>query len=160
MLENNIINHELKLESLNDLENNSNFKSDIDNNYDDVKVIKINKDNLKTLIIEWLALDEQIKTYRDTIKDMNDEKKQYETQILELMNTLNQDTITTNKGIITRNKKESKGAITQELIKSTLSTLLKCQETADTYTSLIFDKRSVKEIINLKRKDFKINKFK
>ena len=123
-------------------------------NEEEVKIIKINNDNLKTLIIEWLALDEQIKSYKDTIKEMNDEKKQYETKILELMNTLNQDTIITDKGNIMKNKRESKGALTQDIIKSTLSNILKCPETADTYTNLIFENRPIKEIINLKRKIF------
>ena len=127
-------------------------------NEEEVKIIKINNDNLKTLIIEWLALDEQIKSYKDTIKEMNDEKKQYETKILELMNTLNQDTIITDKGNIMKNKRESKGALTQDIIKSTLSNILKCPETADTYTNLIFENRPIKEIINLKRKIFKKNK--
>jgi hypothetical protein len=127
-------------------------------NEEEVKIIKINNDNLKTLIIEWLALDEQIKSYKDTIKEMNDEKKQYETKILELMNTLNQDTIITDKGNIMKNKRESKGALTQDIIKSTLSNILKCPETADTYTNLIFENRPIKEIINLKRKIFQKNK--
>ena len=81
-----------------------------------------------------------------------------ETQILDLMNTLDQDTIITDKGNIIRNKKESKGALTQDIIKSTLSNILKCPETADAYTNLIFDNRPIKETINLKRKIFSKNK--
>ena len=141
-----------------DIDNVLNLEFINENNDEDIKIIKINKDNLKTLIIEWLALDEQIKSYRDLIKEMKDEKKQYETQILDLMNTLNQDTIITNKGNIIKNKKESKGALTQEIIKSTLSSLLKCQETAETYTKLIFENRPIKETINLKKKIFQKKK--
>ena len=63
------------------------------------KVIKIDKNILKTLIIEWLALDDQIKTYKEFIKDKTDEKKQYEEQILELMKVLNQEIILTEKAV-------------------------------------------------------------
>ena len=90
------------------------------------KVINIDKNVLKTLIIEWLALDDQIKVYRDFIKDKTEEKKQYEEKILELMKILDQEIILTDKGNITKNIKESKGPLTPELIKNTLTDLLKC----------------------------------
>jgi len=117
------------------------------------KIIKIDKNMLKTLIIEWLALDDQIKTYKEFIKDKTDEKKQYEEQILELMKVLNQEIILTDKGNITRNVKESKSPLTPELIKNTLTDLLKCSNTADTYTNNIMDKRTKKETVSLRRKD-------
>ena len=124
------------------------------------KIIKIDKTVLKTLIIEWLALDDQIKVYRDFIKDKNEEKKQYEEQILDLMKVLDQEIILTDKGNITRNVKESKGQLTPELIKSTLTDLLKCGSTAELYTNNILDKRLKKEIISLKRKEIKEKKLK
>ncbi len=114
-------------------------------------VIKVDKRMLKTVIIEWLALDDQIKTYRDTIKEMSEEKKQYEGKILDLMNALKQDTVITDKGNLTLNKKEMKGPITPELIKATLADLLHCGETASVYTEKIISNRPVKENISLKR---------
>ena len=115
------------------------------------KVCIIDKNLLKDLIVEWLALDDQIKTYRDTMKDMADEKKQFEAQILEVMGALEQETIITDKGNISRNVKESKAPLTPELIKATLSEILKCTQTADTYTNQIMEKRTVKETVSLKR---------
>jgi hypothetical protein len=122
------------------------------------KVIHIDKEILKTLIIEWLSLDDQIKSFRETIKDKTEEKKQYEDQLLDLMGALNQEIILTDKGNITRNVKESKGALTPELIKTTLTDILKCAETADTYTNHIMDKRLIKESVNLKRQTLDDNK--
>ena len=124
------------------------------------RIINVDKNVLKTLIIEWLALDDQIKVYRDFIKDKTEEKKQYEEQILDLMKLLEQDVILTDKGNLTRNIKESKGALTPELIKNTLTDLLKCGSTAETYTNNIMDKRLKKEIISLKRKEIKEKKTK
>lgn len=128
-------------------------KNDEQINNSNEKVVVIDKQILKTLIIEWLALDDQIKVYKEFIKDKTDEKKQYEEQILNLMKVLNQEIILTDKGNITRNIKESKSPLTPELIKNTLTELIKCSSTADTYTNTILDKRTKKEIITLKRKE-------
>ena len=127
-------------------------------NTNEGSTIKIDKNVLKTLIIEWLALDDQIKAYKDHIKDKSDEKKQYEEQILQLMKVLGQEIILTDKGNIIRNVKESKSPLTPELIKNTLTDLLKCSTTADTYTNNILDKRTKKEIVALKRKEIKEKK--
>lgn len=116
------------------------------------RVIKIDKETLKTLIIEYLSLDDQIRSFKETIKDKTEEKKQYESQILELMGALKQDVILTDKGNLERSVKESKGPLTPELIKTTLTDILKCSETASSYTDAINDKRPTKESIALKRK--------
>jgi len=132
---------------------NSNSNS-IEDSDDGPKIIcQIDKNTLKTLIIEWLSLDDQIKSYNDIIKDLKEEKKQFESQILDVMGALNQEIILTDKGNLTKTVKESKEALTPDLIKSTLTEILKCTETADTYTNQIMEKRKVKETINLKRKD-------
>lgn len=122
------------------------------------KVITIDKEQIKTLIIEYLALDDIIKAHREIIKDKSEEKKQYEAQILELMTALEQETIMTEKGNLKKNVKASKGPITPELIKTTLTDILKCSTTADTYTNSIIDKRATKEIISLKRNEFQNKK--
>ena len=140
-------------ETMNKQLNNNLSKNISENAPTNEKIIKIDKNVLKTLIIEWLALDDQIKTYKEYIKDKSDEKKQYEEQILELMKVLNQEIILTDKGNLTRNVKESKSPLTPELIKNTLTDLLKCSNTADTYTNNIMDKRTKKEIVSLKRKE-------
>ena len=136
--------------------NDKNDKNDKNNKLDEQpqKLIKIDKDMLKTLIIEWLSLDDQIKVIRDAAKEKTDEKKQYESQILELMNALDQEIILTDKGNITKNVKASKGPLTPELIKTTLTDILKSAETAETYTNHILEKRTTRETVALKRKEF------
>ena len=125
----------------------------IDNSKDaPKKIIKIDKEMLKTLIIEYLSLDDQIRSFKETIKDKTEEKKQFESQILELMGALKQDVILTDKGNLERSVKESKGPLTPDLIKNTLTEILKCAETASAYTETIVDKRPTKELIALKRK--------
>ena len=132
---------------------NKNINGDTNGDTEPKRVCQIDKNILKTLIIEWLSLDDQIKSYNEIVKDLKEEKKQFETQILDLMGALKQEIILTDKGNLTRTVKESKEPLTPDLIKATLSEILKCTQTADTYTTQIMDKRKVKEVINLKRKD-------
>jgi len=55
---------------------NSNSNS-IEDSDDGPKIIcQIDKNTLKTLIIEWLSLDDQIKSYNDIIKDLKEEVRQ------------------------------------------------------------------------------------
>jgi len=140
---------------INNNDNNINNKDHIyyeENNIDkNQKIYHVNKNTLKSFILEWLSLDDQIKLIRNKLKEISDEKKQYESQILELMLVLNQDTIQTDKGKIEKNVKRTKMSLTPELIKNTLSDLLKCNQTADLYTNNILDKRQQKELITLKR---------
>ena len=133
-------------------QNKQNKQTDSENN-GPIKICQIDKNMLKTLIVEWLSLDDQIKSYNEVVKDLKEEKKQFESQILELMGTLKQEVILTDKGNLTRTVKESKEPLTPDLIKATLSEILKCTQTADTYTNQIMEKRKVKETVNLKRKD-------
>lgn len=123
-----------------------------------INEIKIDKNVLKSFIIEWLTLDDQIKTYRETIKELSDEKNQYEKQIIDLMNLLNQDKIITEKGNIEKNIRKSKSQLTPEIIKVTLSDILKNSEIADIYTNKILDKRQIKETMILKKVKNIINK--
>jgi hypothetical protein len=122
------------------------------------RIITIDKEQLRTLIVEWLSLDDIIKAHREVIKDKIEEKKQYEEQILELMTALEQETIMTEKGNLKRNVKASKSSLTPELIKITLTDILKCASTADVYTNSIMDKRTTKEIVSLKRNEFENKK--
>lgn len=151
--ENNHLNINDDTETMNNqISNRINNKSDL-NDDGPKRIIKIDKNQLKSLIIEWLALDDIGKALKDKMKEVADEKKQFESQILELMNALKQEVILTDRGNITRTVRESKGPITPELIKTTLTEILKCHETADTYTNHIMEKRIVKENVALKRKD-------
>lgn len=155
-----------------DSENNTNNTNNANNNLDintetsqtsqnsQVKICKVDKNMLKTLIIEWLALDDQLAAYRDAVKDITEEKKQYETQILQLMTALKQEVILTDKGNLTKNVKETKESLTPELIKKTLGNILKCTQTAETYTNEIMESRTAKEKVSLKRKEIRTKKTK
>lgn len=107
--------------------------------------VKVYEDKLKTIIIEWFALDDCITSLRNAIKDKQNEKKQFEQKLLELMEILKRERIITNKGNIIKNIKSHKGPITPELIKTTLTDILGNKDTAELYTNHIIEKRPTKE---------------
>jgi uncharacterized membrane-anchored protein YhcB (DUF1043 family) len=70
------MNNQLNNQLNNHLKNNKNI---LDQSQESIKkVCQIDKNMLKTLIVEWLSLDDQLKSYREIIKDMTEEKKQFE----------------------------------------------------------------------------------
>jgi len=60
-------------------------------------------DDLKEMIINWLSLDDKIKEVSATVKDLNLEKKQFESYILDYMTKLNKPIIDTSSGKLIKN---------------------------------------------------------
>lgn len=109
----------------------------------------------KDLIITWFALDDRIKEVNESLKELKDEKKQVEEAILQRMEEDDEEIIETSKGNLVRQKKESKSAITPELISQILAKSLKNDNVAQECTDEILKGRVSKETINLKRQIIK-----
>ncbi len=131
-------------------------KNKDDSNLKKTTIEEIDED-FKDMIFSWVALDEKIKEINNDLKDIKDEKKQFENYILEYMEKQRDDVIMTNKGAITRNVKDSKSAITPEIIQETLSKILKDKDTAYVCTNEILSRRTIKQSSNLKRQKIKTN---
>ena len=84
--------------------NNESKKTDIDMT-NTISIDEIDP-NLKDMILSWMALDDKISQLNLKIKEIKDEKKQFENYILELMTQAKENVITTNKGVIYKNTKE------------------------------------------------------
>jgi hypothetical protein len=156
-------NNDLDSEDNSEKKYNRNKKDKKDKDKKDERNLKktnitdINED-FKDMILTWLALDEKIKEINGELKEFKDEKKQFETYILEYMEKQKDDVILTTKGAITRNTKESKSAITPEIIQETLTKILNNKDTAYVYTNEILAKRTIKQTTNLKRQTIKPQK--
>ena len=156
-------NNDLDSEDNSEKKYNRNKKDKKDKDKKDERNLKktnitdINED-FKDMILTWLALDEKIKEINGELKEFKDEKKQFETYILEYMEKQQDDVILTTKGAITRNTKESKSAITPEIIQETLTKILNNKDTAYVYTNEILAKRTIKQTTNLKRQTIKPQK--
>lgn len=87
------------------------------------------------------------------LKDLKDEKKQFENYIIDNMKNIKENIILTNKGSIIRNTRESKTSITSDLIQNTLSKILRDESKASLLTSEIESKRPLKQLTSLKIKN-------
>jgi len=155
-------NNDLINDSINHKSNNKNNKNNKKDKKDDSHLKKTDitdvSEDFKDMILTWLALDEKIKEINEELKEYKDEKKQFESYILEYMEKQKDDVIVTNKGAITRNVKESKSAITPEIIQETLTKILNNKDTAYVCTTEILSRRTIKQSTNLKRQVIKSQK--
>ena len=108
-------------------------------------------DDLKEMIINWLALDDKIKEISATIKDMNLEKKQFESYILDYMTKLNKPTIDTTSGKLIKDEKKTKKGLKEDMVATALTEITGDKLRAAEFTKYIFDKRPEVDNIKLKR---------
>ena len=108
-------------------------------------------EDLKEMIINWLALDDKVKEISNTVKDMNNEKKQFEAYILDYMTKLNKATIDTTSGKLVKDEKKTKKSLKEEMVATALTEITGDKHKAAEFTTIIFDKRPDVESIKLKR---------
>jgi len=108
-------------------------------------------EDLKEMIINWLSLDDKVKEIGATIKDLNNEKKQFESYILDYMTKLNKPIIDTTSGKLMKDEKKTKKALKEDLVASALTEITGDKLKAAEFTKYIFDKRPEVDSIKLKR---------
>jgi len=108
-------------------------------------------EDLKEMIINWLALDDKIKEISTSVKDLNNEKKQFESYILDYMTKLNKPAIDTTSGKLIKDEKKTKKALKEEIVTNALTEITGDKTKAAEFTKYIFDKRPEVENIKLKR---------
>ena len=113
------------------------------------------KKKFKNIVIAWVQLDDKIKTINSELKNMKDEKKQYEDFILDFMEKYNENMITLSNGILKKNVSQTKQSINEEMINEAIEVFTKDAEQAYTITQKIIQKRQVNEKISLKRQVIK-----
>lgn len=113
------------------------------------------KKKFKNIVIAWVQLDDKIKTINSELKNMKDEKKQYEDFILDFMEKYNENMITLSNGILKKNVSQTKQSINEEMINEAIEEFTKDAEQAYTITQKIIQKRQVNEKVTLKRQVIK-----
>jgi hypothetical protein len=117
-------------------------------------------DDLKEMIINWLALDDKIKEISAAVKDMNLEKKQFESYILDYMTKLNKPVIDTSSGKLIKDDTKTKKALKEDMVVGALTEITGNKDKAAEMTKIIFDKRPDVENTRLKRVKLPIKKVK
>ena len=108
-------------------------------------------DDLKEMIVNWLSLDDKIKEISVAVKDLNNEKKQFESYILDYMTKLNRPAIDTTSGKLVKNDTKTKKALKEDMVITALTEIIGDKLKAAEFTKIIFDKRPEVENTRLKR---------
>ena len=103
------------------------------------------------IVKNWVKIDDEIREKNNQIKELKDEKKEYETFILEFMQNNHENVINISDGKLRVNKSSTKAALKQESIQSSLFDLTRDPNKALQMTKYILDNRPLAERVNLKR---------
>jgi hypothetical protein len=109
------------------------------------------KKKFKKIVISWVELDDKIKLINSELKNIKDEKKQYEEFILSFMEKYNENMITLSNGSLKKNISQTKESIKEEMIQEAIQEYTKDIEEAYSITQKIFQKRQINEKVTLKR---------
>jgi len=110
------------------------------------------KKKFKKIVISWVELDDKIKLINAELKNIKDEKKQYEDFILSFMEKYNENMITLSNGSLKKNISQTKESIKEEMIQEAIQEYTKDLEEAYSITQKIIQKRQINEKVTLKRK--------
>jgi hypothetical protein len=108
-------------------------------------------DEYKEMVKSWLDADEKINSFMKSLKDLKDEKKQYENYIIEYMDENNNSEITITEGKLKKTLQKSKAGFNEKVIISALSEITKDEIKAKDITKVISQKRETKEKTFLKK---------
>lgn len=111
-------------------------------------------EEFQEMIKRWIKIDDEIRKINMELKELKEDKNQYEEYILKGIEQINKEmtiNIDNGAGIIRRNVKQSKGPLKKEMIQNVIMTVTKDQGQAVKLTEMIFDSRPMKESVSLKR---------
>lgn len=109
------------------------------------------KKKFKKIVISWVELDDKIKLINAELKNIKDEKKQYEDFIISFMEKYNENMITLSNGSLKKNISQTKESIKEEMIQEAIQEYTKDLEEAYSITQKIIQKRQINEKVTLKR---------
>lgn len=103
------------------------------------------------VVKSWVTIDDEIRKKTAEIKELKNERKEFETFILEYMGKINENVISISDGKLRRNKSNTKGGLKQETIQSALLDITQDTSKAMEMTKYIMENRPTTERVNLKR---------
>ena len=103
-------------------------------------------------VVKWIKLDDKVKELTTQIRELREEKKQYEEYILTSMKSTNQDVLNMSSGGTLRaSVSKTKGPLKQDYIRQVLTEFTKDQEKATIITESLMNNRPLTERSYLKR---------
>lgn len=114
------------------------------------KQIHVSND-FKNKIVRWVKLDDDLRKIRETIKEINDEKKQSEEYILSYLDNIGQSEIAIDNGKLSKQVSKSQTPLKKENIQKALNELVNDDNKASIMADHILKSRETKEKVSLKR---------
>ena len=106
-----------------------------------------NKDILVNSIKDWLTLNSKLTLLQKEVKDLRNEKKKLEINLIDIMEDNNIDEFTINNGKLMYRKTKTKNPINKEYLHKILETYFKKLPNIDSndVTQFILENRTIKE---------------
>ena len=111
---------------------------------------KVTKEFRKN-VLKWVEIDDNIRILRAKVKEFNDEKKQYEDNIINYLNKVDEDAIAIKDGKLSKHVSKSKEPLKKENIHKSLVELVGDANKAMVMTEHIINNRKITEKIRLSR---------
>lgn len=108
-------------------------------------------EKLISSIKHWVQLDDKVRKLKEEMKDLNDEKKNYEEIVLEELGKMEEQTINISDGKLRRNVTKTQSPLKKEEIQKTIFEFTKDEVKTLNMIDKIMASRQVTEKINLKR---------
>jgi hypothetical protein len=113
-------------------------------------------EEFKQKIVSWVQLDDNLKKIRETVKEINDEKKQNEEYILSYMENMDEKEIGITGGKLSRHVSKLPEPLKKENIQKALQEVIKDENKARALTDHIINSRKTKEKVSLKRTTIRV----
>ena len=117
---------------------------------DSPKEIQVSND-FKNKIVRWVKLDDDLRKIRETVKEINDEKKQAEEYILSYLDNIGQSEIAIDDGKLTKQVSKSQAPLKKENIQKALYDITKDDSKASMMADYILKSRETKEKVSIRR---------
>jgi hypothetical protein len=117
---------------------------------DSPKEIQVSND-FKNKIVRWVKLDDDLRKIRETVKEINDEKKQSEEYILSYLDNIGQSEIAIDDGKLTKQVSKSQAPLKKENIQKALFDITKDDSKASMMADYILKSRETKEKVSIRR---------
>lgn len=113
-------------------------------------------EEFKQKIIGWVKLDDDLRKIRETVKEINDEKKQHEEYILAFMENIEEKEIAITDGKLSRHVSKLPEPLNKDNIQKAIAEVTKNDSKAKELTDYILSSRKTKEKVALKRTKIRV----
>jgi hypothetical protein len=111
------------------------------------KVTRAFRDN----VLRWVEIDDDIRSIRAKVKELNDEKKQYEEQIISYLNKVDEESIVIKDGKLSKSVSKSQAPLKKENIHKSITELVGDSTKAMAITEHILNSRETTQKVRLSR---------